>query len=205
MATYDLEIRGAGELLGDEQSGQIQSIGFSLYMEMLEKAVKALKEGKEPVLDELIHDQTDIELRIPALLPDTYIHDVNMRLSLYKRIASTENSDDLHEMKVELIERFGLLPEATENLLKIQEIKQQAHKLGIKKIEGHERGGMIEFSPHTKIDPLYLIQLIQSQSDRFKLENSTKLKLVVPLIDRRERIEFIVQTLNDFGQHLVKN
>ena len=102
------------------------------------------------MLDELIHDQTDIELRIPALLPDTYIHDVNMRLSLYNRIAGTENGDDLHEMKVELIERFGLLPEATE-FTQDQEIKQQAHKLGIKKIEGHERGGMIEFSPHTKM------------------------------------------------------
>ncbi|MDF5528268.1 helicase-related protein, partial [Vibrio parahaemolyticus] len=117
LATHDLEIRGAGELLGDEQSGQIQSVGFTLYMEMLEQAVQALKEGKEPSLDELLREQTEVEMRIPALLPDGYIPDVNTRLSMYKRIASVTSSDELSELKVELIDRFGLLPDATKNLL----------------------------------------------------------------------------------------
>ncbi|MDF5638029.1 transcription-repair coupling factor, partial [Vibrio parahaemolyticus] len=112
LATHDLEIRGAGELLGAEQSGQIQSVGFTLYMEMLEQAVQALKEGKEPSLDELLREQTEVEMRIPALLPDDYIPDVNTRLSMYKRIASVTSSDELSELKVELIDRFGLLPDA---------------------------------------------------------------------------------------------
>ena len=119
LATHDLEIRGAGELLGNEQSGQIESIGFSLYMELLDAAVKALKEGREPSLDELTQQHADIELRIPALLPEDYLGDVNMRLSFYKRIAAAESKQELDELKVELIDRFGLLPEAAKNLLQI--------------------------------------------------------------------------------------
>ncbi len=121
LATHDLEIRGAGELLGNEQSGQIESIGFSLYMELLDAAVKALKEGREPSLEEITHQQAEIELRVPDLLPDDYLGDVNMRLSFYKRIAAAESKQELDELKVELIDRFGLLPEATKNLLQIAE------------------------------------------------------------------------------------
>jgi transcription-repair coupling factor (superfamily II helicase) len=112
LATHDLEIRGAGELLGDEQSGQIQSVGFSLFMEMLEQAVESLREGKEPTLDDLLKQQAEVEMRIPALLPDDYIPDINTRLSLYKRIASATDDNELNEIKVELIDRFGLLPDA---------------------------------------------------------------------------------------------
>lgn len=119
LATHDLEIRGAGELLGNEQSGQIESIGFSLYMELLDAAVKALKEGREPSLEEITHQQAEIELRIPALLPDDYLGDVNMRLSFYKRIAAAESKQELDELKVELIDRFGLLPEATKIFYKL--------------------------------------------------------------------------------------
>ena len=100
LATHDLEIRGAGELLGNEQSGQIESIGFSLYMELLDAAVKALKEGREPSLEEITHQQAEIELRVPALLPDDYLGDVNMRLSFYKRIAAAESKQELDELKV---------------------------------------------------------------------------------------------------------
>lgn len=103
---------GAGELLGDEQSGQIESIGFALYMELLESAVNALKEGREPSLDELTQQQVEIDLRLPALLPEDYLGDVNMRLSFYKRIAGVSHKHQLDELKVELIDRFGLLPEA---------------------------------------------------------------------------------------------
>ena len=123
LATHDLEIRGAGELLGNEQSGQIESIGFSLYMELLDAAVKALKEGREPSLEEITHQQAEIELRVPALLPEDYLGDVNMRLSFYKRIAAAESKQELDELKVELIDRFGLLPEATKNLLQIAEMR----------------------------------------------------------------------------------
>uniref|UniRef100_UPI0032B261E9 transcription-repair coupling factor n=1 Tax=Rheinheimera aquimaris TaxID=412437 RepID=UPI0032B261E9 len=109
LATHDLEIRGAGELLGDEQSGQIESVGFSLYMDMLEQAVKALKEGREPSLDAMLSQQTEMELRIPALLPESYIPDVNLRLSCYKKLASATSVEELDEVQVELIDRFGLL------------------------------------------------------------------------------------------------
>ncbi len=203
LATHDLEIRGAGELLGDEQSGQIQSIGFSLYMEMLEKAVEALKEGRELALDEMLTQQTEVEFRIPALLPNDYLPDVNTRLSLYKRIASAQNKDDIEEIKVELIDRFGKLPDATHNLLKIQEIKMIAGKLGIAKIEAHEKGGLVEFSAKTAVNPMYLVNLIQSSPSKYRFEDSSKLKIIESLVDRRDRIGFIENLLADFNANLI--
>lgn len=203
LATHDLEIRGAGELLGNEQSGQIQSVGFTLYMEMLEKAVEALKEGKEPSLDDLINQQTEVELRIPALLPDTYIPDINTRLSLYKRIASAA-TEDLNEIQVELIDRFGLLPEASAHLLKIQQIKIDAEALGICKIDAHEKGCLLEFSAQTNIDPLYLISLIQSEPNKYRFEGSTKFKISEALTDRRDRVTFIETLLTNFSAHLAQ-
>ncbi len=201
LATHDLEIRGAGELLGDDQSGQIHSVGFTLYMEMLEQAVEALKEGKEPSLDELLRDQTEVELRLPALLPDDYIPDVNMRLSMYKRIASVGNLNELAEMKVELIDRFGPLPDATKNLLSVSEIKLQAGQLHVKKLEAHQKGGFVEFYPTADINPAYLVKLLQSTPQKFGMEGPTKLKFTVPLTDRRERIRFINDLLEQFAQN----
>ncbi|WP_325892954.1 transcription-repair coupling factor [Grimontia sp. NTOU-MAR1] len=203
LATHDLEIRGAGELLGDEQSGQIQSIGFTLYMEMLEQAVESLKEGKEPSLDDLLNQQTDVELRLPALLPDGYIPDVNTRLSLYKRIAGTKSSDDIEELRVELIDRFGLLPDAANNLLKVQQIKLDAAKLGVRKIDAHDKGGVIEFTQNAQIDPGFLVGLLQSHPNRYRFEGPTKLKIVESLTDRRERVEFIETLLNQFAENLM--
>ncbi|EEJ3340340.1 transcription-repair coupling factor, partial [Salmonella enterica subsp. enterica] len=141
LATHDLEIRGAGELLGEEQSGSMETIGFSLYMELLENAVDALKAGREPSLEDLTSQQTEVELRMPSLLPDDFIPDVNTRLSFYKRIASAKNENELEEIKVELIDRFGLLPDPARNLLDIARLRQQAQKLGIRKLEGNEKGG----------------------------------------------------------------
>ncbi|HDL5103277.1 TPA: transcription-repair coupling factor, partial [Mannheimia haemolytica] len=163
LATHDLEIRGAGELLGSEQSGQIESIGFSLYMDLLENAVKALQEGREPSLDEITQHQAEIELRVPALLPDDYLPDVNMRLSFYKRIASSENLQSLNDLKVELIDRFGLLPEATKNLFAITQLRLSAQTLGIKKIDAGIHGGYLEFKPTAQPDPMKFIALIQKQ------------------------------------------
>ncbi len=203
LATHDLEIRGAGELLGDEQSGQIQSVGFSLYMEMLEQAVEALKSGKELSLDELLREQTEIELRLPALLPDNYIPDINTRLSMYKRIASVANLDELAEMKVELIDRFGILPDATKNLLSISEIKLAAASIKVKKIEAHDKGGFIEFYPNADINPVFLVQLLQSPSKKYSMDGPTKLKFTVPLADRRGRIKFIDDLLTQFKQNLL--
>lgn len=203
LATHDLEIRGAGELLGDEQSGQIQSIGFTLYMEMLEQAVEALKSGKEPSLDELLREQTEVEMRLPALLPDDYIPDINTRLSMYKQIASVSHGDELSELKVELIDRFGKLPDAALNLLSVAELKLEAAALKIRKIEAHEKGGYIEFYPNADINPMFLVKLLQSQPKQFSMEGPTKFKFAIPLVDRRERIQFVANMLEEFQQNLL--
>ncbi|MGB5444122.1 MAG: transcription-repair coupling factor [Psychromonas sp.] len=204
LATHDLEIRGAGELLGDEQSGQIASIGYNLYMEMLNQAIDALKNGREPSLEHLLASQAEVELRIPALIPDDYIHDVNMRLSLYKRIANSKNKRALDEIQVELIDRFGLLPASTKNLIQVTEIKQQCTPLGIKRLEAHGNGGNIIFTENTPVDPMYLVSLLQTQADIFKLEGPTKLKFSCDLLDNRQRINWVLQLLKSFQSNLLK-
>ncbi|KHT37930.1 transcription-repair coupling factor [Pectobacterium carotovorum] len=201
LATHDLEIRGAGELLGDDQSGQMTSVGFSLYMELLESAVDALKAGREPSLEDLINSQTDVELRLPALLPDDFIPDVNTRLSLYKRIASAKTPAELDELKVELIDRFGLLPDASRYLLQVAALRQQAQALGIRRIEGNEKGGFIEFSEQNRVDPSHLIGLLQRDPGTYRLDGPTRLKFMKDLSDRPQRIEFIGSLLGNMAQH----
>ncbi|HDL5698911.1 TPA: transcription-repair coupling factor [Mannheimia haemolytica] len=197
LATHDLEIRGAGELLGSEQSGQIESIGFSLYMDLLENAVKALQEGREPSLDEITQHQAEIELRVPALLPDDYLPDVNMRLSFYKRIASSENLQSLNDLKVELIDRFGLLPEATKNLFAITQLRLAVQTLGIKKIDAGIHGGYLEFKPTAQPDPMKFIALIQKQPVVYSFEGAVKFKFRLALEDNRKRLEFVENLLRE--------
>ena len=204
LATHDLEIRGAGELLGEDQSGQMASIGFSLYMEMLEHAVEALKEGKEPTLDTVLSQQTEIELRIPALLPEDYIPDVNIRLSQYKKIASCQSLDDIEDAQVELIDRFGLLPEATKNLFHVSEMKLIANQLGISKIEASSTGGVVEFGEQTKVDPSFIIGLIQRQPRVYKLEGSQKLKFKITTENAKERVKLVEDMLNEFNKKHAK-
>ena len=199
LATHDLEIRGAGELLGDEQSGQIESIGFTLYMEMLEQAVNALKEGKEPSLDQLLSGHTDIELRVPALLPDDYIPDVNMRLSIYKRIASCNTQEDIDELKIELIDRFGLLPQPAQNLIQISRFRLLAKPLGLKRIEIGDRGGFIDFSQETRINPVFIVGLIQSQPRLYRMDGPTRLRFNLPSDDVKTRFSLVEQILTSFA------
>lgn len=201
LATQDLEIRGAGELLGDEQSGHISKIGFSLYMEMLEAAVKALKQGKEPSLAQMLNQQCEIELRIPALLPEAYVSDVNIRLSLYKRIAGCETQEALDELKVELIDRFGLLPEATKNLMEMTLYKHQATRLGATKIEVHAKGGSIEFSHDHVIDPGFIIGLLQSQPQIYRMEGPNKLKFSLTAETAKDRLDVVKLLLEQLSQH----
>ena len=201
LATHDLEIRGAGELLGDEQSGQIESIGFTLYMEMLEQAVKALREGKEPSLDQLLGEHTDIELRVPTLLPESFIPDVNMRLSIYKRIASTSCRDELEDLRIELIDRFGLLPAAAQNLLQVAEYRQQATHLGIKRIEVSERGGYIDFAEQTRVSPGYLVSLLQSQPRIYRMDGPTRLRFQIPCADGAARLQLVANLLTELTAH----
>ncbi len=189
LATHDLEIRGAGELLGDEQSGQIHEIGFSLYMDLLERAVQALKAGRTPELDRPLDHGAEIDLGLPALLPSDYLPDVHTRLVMYKRIASAKDQEALHEIQVEMIDRFGLLPEPAKNLMAITEIKLQVQPYGIKKIEAGLAGGRVIFGADTKIDPTRLIKLIQTRPKEYKLDGGDKLRFFRDLSDPTQRIE----------------
>ncbi|MBV4412066.1 transcription-repair coupling factor [Enterobacteriaceae bacterium YMB-R22] len=201
LATHDLEIRGAGELLGEDQSGQMETIGFSLYMELLENAVDALKAGREPSLEDLTSQQTEVELRIPALLPDDFIPDVNTRLSFYKRIASAKSAGELDDIKVELIDRFGKLPDAARTLLDIAALRQQAQKLGIRKLEANEKGGMMEFGEQNHIDPAWLIGLLQKQPQHYRLDGPTRLRFTQALEERKVRMDWV----RDFMRQLAEN
>ncbi|WP_313554140.1 transcription-repair coupling factor [Stutzerimonas nitrititolerans] len=187
LATHDLEIRGAGELLGDGQSGQIQAVGFTLYMEMLERAVKAIQKGEQPNLDQPLGGGPEINLRIPALIPEDYLPDVHARLILYKRIANAADQDGLNELQVEMIDRFGLLPEPAKHLVRLTLLKLQAEKLGITKIDAGPQGGRIEFAADTPVDPMALIKLIQTQPKRYKFEGATVFKFQVPMERPEER------------------
>lgn len=200
LATHDLEIRGAGELLGEDQSGQMETIGFSLYMELLENAVNALKAGREPSLDDLTRQQTEIELRLPALLPDDYLPDVNTRLSFYKRIASAGNQQQLDDIKIELIDRFGKLPDASHNLLNIARLRQQSQAIGISKIEAGDTGGVIEFTEHTCVNPLSIIELIQKQPQHYRFDGNNKLKFSQHLPSGLARIQWLADFIRQLTE-----
>ena len=176
LATHDLEIRGAGELLGDDQSGQIQGVGLSLYMELLDEAVKAIREGRTPNAELPMHHGTEINLRIPALIPDDYLPDIHNRLVLYKRLASVHSSEALKELQVEIIDRFGLLPEPLKNLIRQTELRIRAEKLGIAKVDAGGDSARIEFSANTQVDPLVLVDLVQKQPDQYALESGNRMK-----------------------------
>lgn len=195
LATHDLEIRGAGELLGDDQSGQIESIGFTLYMDMLDEAVAALKAGREPSIDLLLKQQTEIELRIPALLPSDYIADVNTRLSLYKRIAGAASDAELEDLQIEMIDRFGLLPDAAKNLIRISELRLQAAPLGVRKIDIGPQGGYIDFNQDASIDPACIITLLQQEPQRFAMDGPTRLKVKQAEEDTHSRIKLVQSML----------
>ena len=190
LATHDLEIRGAGELLGDEQSGEIQSVGFSLYSELLARAVSGLRDGKEVDLEGSLHQETDIELHISALIPDDWMGDIHTRLTLYKRIASAPDASALRDLQVEMIDRFGLLPQQTKYLFQVTELRQKARAIGIRRVDFGETGGRIEFNEDTTANPVALLEMIQRQPLDYKLQGPHKLRLTFDeeSIDERMRI-----------------
>lgn len=198
LATHDLEIRGAGDLLGEGQSGNMQAIGFTLYMDLLSRAVEALKSGKpiETDFEKSIKHGAEIELQIPALIPDKYLGDVHLRLQCYKKIASAKTPAELDEIQVEMIDRFGLLPDATKNLFAATLLKQKAEMLGIVKIEANSKGGKIEFSEKPNIDPMKIIKLIQTQSQRFRIDGPTRLRFNLDSHEPKQRIELIEKILD---------
>ncbi|MDB6062845.1 MAG: transcription-repair coupling factor [Verrucomicrobiaceae bacterium] len=196
LATHDLEIRGAGELLGEEQSGQIHTIGFTLYMEMLERAVKAIKAGKTPNIDEPLDHGAEVNLRLPALIPEDYLPDVQARLILYKRIANTSDEDGLRELQVEMIDRFGLLPDQLKNLIRVTALKQQAQVLGIRKIEAGANGGKLEFEAQPNVEPLTLIKMVQSKPGTYRLAGAAALSFTADLEENEQRFQFVEKLIS---------
>jgi len=188
LATHDLEIRGAGELLGEEQSGQITEVGLSLYTELLERAVRSLKQGKIPDFDPTERHGAEVELNLPALIPDDYLPDVHARLTLYKRIAGARDESALRELQVEMIDRFGLLPDPTKTLFAVAELKLQATTLGIRKLDLGPAGGRVQFLAKPNIDPMAVIRMIQSQPRQFTMDGPDKLRIKLELPDAQSRL-----------------
>lgn len=200
LATHDLEIRGAGELLGEGQSGQIQAVGFSMYMDMLERAIKAIQQGKEPELENPLGDVLDINLRLPALIPDDYLPDVHARLTLYKRIANASDDEELKDLQVEMIDRFGLLPDQVKILFRITSLKLHCAPLGISRIDAGPEHGRIEFAADTSVDPMALIRLIQENHQRYRLEGGTTLRFSAPMGQPDLRINTVEALLERLQQ-----
>ncbi|WP_373357531.1 transcription-repair coupling factor [Acinetobacter lactucae] len=191
LATEDLEIRGAGELLGEQQSGSMQAIGYSLYMEMLEKATKAIQQGKTPNFDAPLSLTAEINLHIPALIPDDYLGDVHQRLLFYKRISNTDTQEKLDNIRMELIDRFGVPPQSVKHLFSVHQIRLKAEQLGITKIDINTQGGNIEFSPDTPVQAISIIQLMQKHPTYYRMEGGQRLKVMVQLEEQEKRIQFI--------------
>jgi len=196
LATHDLEIRGAGELLGDEQSGEIQSVGFSLYSELLGRAVSALRDGKEIDLEGNLHQETDIEMHTSALIPDDWIGDIHTRLTLYKRIASATDAAALRELQVEMIDRFGLLPQQTKYLFQVAELRQKARAIGIRRVDFGDTGGRIEFNEDTCANPVALLEMIQRNPFDYKLQGPHKLRLTFDEESVEERMRITAEILD---------
>ena len=191
LASHDMEIRGAGELLGAEQSGQINQVGFSLYLSMLESAVAALRRGDIPDIDQPLDTGTEVKLHVPALIPEDYLPDITTRLVLYKRIAQASNAEQLREIQVEMIDRFGLLPEPVKNLFTAALIKVRAQQLGISEIDMTDEGGSIEFTATTSVEPAAIVSLIQSDPHCYSLTNTGKLRVKKSLPALSDRAEFV--------------
>ncbi|WP_210396415.1 transcription-repair coupling factor [Motiliproteus sediminis] len=203
LATHDLEIRGAGELLGDQQSGQIEGVGYALYMELLEQAIESIRKGEAPSMDKPLSHGAEVDLKLPALIPEEYLPDVHNRLILYKRIASAKNADELKELQVEMIDRFGLLPEPVKNLFRITLLKIRAQALGITRLDAGPSNGRIEFSGDTAVDPFILVKLVQGQPQRYGLEGGNRLKFNLDMATSEQRfdaLERLLQQLTPEGR-----
>ncbi|MFU9047016.1 transcription-repair coupling factor [Acinetobacter tibetensis] len=202
LATEDLEIRGAGELLGEQQSGSMQAIGYSLYMEMLEKATKAIQKGKTPNFDAPLSLTAEINLHMPALIPDDYLGDVHQRLLFYKRISNTDHQEKLDNIRMELIDRFGIPPQPVKQLFAVHQLRLKAEHLGITKIDINTNGGYIEFSQDTPVQAMSIISMMQKHPTFFRMEGGQRLKVMVMLEDFQKRIQFINELLDSLIKEL---
>jgi transcription-repair coupling factor (superfamily II helicase) len=193
LATHDMEIRGAGELLGEEQSGQIESVGFALYTEMLDRAVQSIRQGKAPDLNSPLEPVSqDVNLHVGARIPDDYLPDVHARLILYKRIASAPSEDHLDDLRAEVVDRFGALPTPLTQLFRITALKLRMQRLGIRKLDLGQAGGRMEFGTDTSVDPLTVVKLVQTQTATYRLEGASQLRITRSLPEFDQRAEFAV-------------
>jgi transcription-repair coupling factor (superfamily II helicase) len=190
LAMHDLEIRGAGEVLGDSQSGEMTEIGFQLYSDMLNEAVRALKNGKEPDLAAPLSSTTEINLHVPALLPADFCGDVHERLSIYKRLANCETAGKIDDMQEEMIDRFGKLPDPVKALVETHRLRIAARTVGIVKIDAHGEAATLQFMPKPPIDPMRIIELIQ-KNRQIKLNGQDKLKITAAMPDLAARVAHI--------------
>jgi transcription-repair coupling factor (superfamily II helicase) len=195
LATHDLEIRGAGELLGDEQSGQIHEIGYTLYIDLLERAVRALQAGRQPELDRPLHQGPEIDLLVPALIPDDYIPDVHTRLVMYKRISSAGSDAELRDLQVEMIDRFGLLPEAVKNVFRVTALKLVAEPMGVAKIEVGKQDGRILFGQEPAIDTGKLVELLQNQPGTYRFDGGNSLRFGGDYEQEEKRFRTVTEIL----------
>ncbi|MGB5132383.1 MAG: TRCF domain-containing protein, partial [Steroidobacteraceae bacterium] len=195
LATQDLEIRGAGELLGEEQTGQIQEIGIGLYLELLDRAVQALRAGHEPDLERPLHAGPEVDLQLPALLPEDYMPDVHLRLQLYKRMAGAADAAQLDELQAEMIDRFGPLPPPARTMFRVHHLKLRATALGIRRLEIGASAGVVEFAAEHRVDPARVIRLVQKSGGRFRLDGSHRLRMKLDAADGPARLATADQLL----------
>ena len=194
LATHDLEIRGAGELLGQEQSGQIETVGFALYMELLERAVASIKAGKPPALDAplpTLTGRSEVNLHVPALIPDDYLPDVHARLIFYKRMANADRIEALDDLKVEMIDRFGRLPDALDHLFRATALKLACQALGISSLHAGTAAGRIDFEEDTPVQPMQVVNLVRGEPGTFRFQDGARLRFEAPMPDPASRFAFV--------------
>jgi transcription-repair coupling factor (superfamily II helicase) len=198
LAMHDLEIRGAGEVLGESQSGEMQEVGFNLYLRMLDSAVRSLKDGREPDLAAPLEVSTEINLHVPALLPAAYCSDVHERLVLYKRLANCEALDALETLQEELVDRFGLLPEPARALVECHRLRILGRPLGISRIDASESAILLQFVPKPPIEPARVLNLVR-QKKNYRLAGPDKLRIELKLPDVQSRVAAIRQAFGELG------
>jgi transcription-repair coupling factor (superfamily II helicase) len=198
LAMHDLEIRGAGEVLGEQQSGEIQEVGFDLYTRMLERAVRALKAGKAIDLQQPVDISTEVNLHAPALLPETYCSDVHERLSLYKRLASCETREALEAMREELVDRFGDLPEPARVLLDSHLLRIMARPVGVARIDATHESVLLQFDEAPAVDPQKVVALVQRRRS-MRLTGRDRLRMDAKLPAWPERVTAVKDLLIDLA------
>jgi transcription-repair coupling factor (superfamily II helicase) len=199
LATHDLEIRGAGELLGESQSGELTEIGLTLYLDLLEQAVKAMKEGREPNLDRPLAATAEVELRLPALLPESYVADVPVRLGVYKRLAAAPDNAAIDQLTEEIVDRFGPLPPPATNLLRVARLKLTARAIGIRRLDLGPQGGYALFEEQNQVDPRAVIRLVQHPDRDYRLEGALKLRISRESDEGTERFELAENFLKELS------